>query len=60
MNKKILSKKQPLVPYINEDGWYCQCIICWNEVKPKDDICPNCCQAQDWSWFGKGVISNRK
>ena len=53
MNKKILSKDQPLVPYVNADGWYCQCVNCWEEVSPKNSTCPNCSQAQDWSWFGR-------
>lgn len=53
MNKKILSKNQPLVPYINEDDWWCQCTCCWNEVIPNDDTCPECNQKLDWSWFRK-------
>lgn len=57
MNKKILSKDQPIEPYIEPDGWYTRCFICWSEVAPKDKECSKCGQAQDWSWFGKGIIN---
>lgn len=53
MNKKILSKDQPLIPYLEIDGGYARCTNCWNEVTPKDNICPKCNQIQDWSWFKK-------
>lgn len=57
MNKKILSKDQPLVPYIELDGGFARCSNCWNEVEPINNICPHCNQIQDWSWFGKGIIN---
>ena len=57
MNKMILSKDPPLVPYIELDGGYARCSNCWNEVEPTGNICPYCGQAQDWSWFGKGTIN---
>lgn len=42
---------KPIEPYINADGYYAQCHRCWTEIEPKDNICPKCQQAQDWSWF---------
>lgn len=53
MNMKNISKSTPIVPEVNADGWYCQCLRCWTEVEPKDAICPKCGQVQDWSWFRK-------
>ena len=53
MNLENISKTKPIEPYINADGWYAQCHRCWHEIEPKDNICPKCNQAQDWSWFGK-------
>lgn len=56
-NKKDIVKTpldEPLSPSINEDGWYTQCIRCWNEVTPKNTVCPNCNQLLDWSWLNKG------
>ena len=53
MNITNISKSTPLEPYINADGWYAQCRRCWNEIEPKDTICPKCNQNQDWSWFGR-------
>lgn len=57
MNKKILSKDQPLVPYIELDGGYARCSNCFDEIQSTDNICPHCSQVQDWSWFGKGTIN---
>lgn len=57
MNKKILSKDQPLIPYIELDGGFARCSNCFEEVFPSDDICPHCGQKQDWSWFGKAIIN---
>ena len=57
MNKKILSKDQPLVPYIELDGGYARCSNCFDKIQPTDNICPHCSQAQDWTWFGKGTIN---
>lgn len=48
-----IPKSQPIEPYINEDGYYPQCNRCWTEIEPYENICPNCQQAQDWSWFHK-------
>lgn len=48
-----ISKTEPIAPYIECDGWYCCCYRCNCEVEPTDDICPNCGQKQDWSWFTK-------
>ena len=53
MDLSNISKSTPIDPEINADGCYAQCVRCWNEVEPKDNICPKCRQAQDWSWFGK-------
>ena len=44
---------QPIQPYVECDGWYCQCHRCWTEITPKDSMCQKCQQAQDWSWFKK-------
>ena len=58
MNKKILSKDQPLEPHIECDGgYYAVCVNCWTELAPRESPCPHCSQAQDWSWFGKGTIN---
>ena len=53
MNLANISKSTPIEPEINPDGWYAQCVRCWHEITPTDNICPKCNQAQDWSWFGK-------
>ena len=53
MNKKILSKDQPLIPYMELDGGFARCSNCRNEVQPTDKECSYCGQAQDWSWFCK-------
>ena len=45
---------QPVEPIIECDGWYAICRRCKEEVEPKHNTCPNCQQAQDWSWFKKG------
>lgn len=57
MNKKILSKDQSLVPYIELDGGYARCSNCFDEVQPSDKTCSHCGQLQDWSWFGKETIN---
>ena len=53
MDLSNISKSTPIEPEINPDGWYAQCVRCWHEITPTDNICPKCNQAQDWSWFGK-------
>ena len=53
MNLENISKSTPIEPEINADGWYAQCVRCWHEITPTDNICPKCKQVQDWSWFGK-------
>ena len=54
MDLTNISKSTPTEPYIECDGgYYALCHRCWTEIEPKDDICPNCNQVQDWSWFGK-------
>ena len=53
MNLENISKSTPIEPEINADGWYAECVRCWHEITPTDNICPKCKQAQDWSWFGK-------
>lgn len=42
---------QPIEPYIECDGWYAVCHRCYTEIDPRNDICPKCNQAQDWSWL---------
>lgn len=53
MDLTNISKSTPIMPYIECDGWYAQCHRCWTEIYPTDNICPNCNQSQDWSWFTK-------
>ena len=53
MNLVNISKSTPIEPEINADGWYAQCVRCWHEIIPTDNICTKCKQVQDWSWFGK-------
>lgn len=60
MNLANISKSTPIEPEINADGWYAQCHRCWHEITPKDNICPKCNQAQDWSWFGKSNKSKEE
>lgn len=42
---------KPIQPYVECDGWYCQCHRCWTEITPRDSVCPKCQQVQDWSWL---------
>lgn len=49
-----IPKSEPIKPYIECDGgYYAVCYRCWCELEPTDEMCPNCKQKQDWSWFGK-------
>lgn len=48
-----ISKSTPIEPFVNPDGWYCECVRCGHEVMPDEHVCPNCSQSQDWSWFWK-------
>ena len=60
MNKKILSKDQPLIPYIELDGGFARCSNCWDEVQPTG---MTLCNKQPMknheiiSVFGKGKIN---
>ena len=47
MNPENIDKTTSIMPYINEDGWWAQCVRCGNEIEPTDNICPKCNQAQD-------------
>lgn len=53
MDLEKIKKSRPIEPYIECDGWYCQCRRCWYEITPKDSTCHQCGQAQDWLWFTK-------
>lgn len=53
MDFKNLLKSIPIVPIINCDGYYAQCHRCYTELKDEEKVCPNCNQAQDWSWLSK-------
>lgn len=44
---------EPIMPYINEDGYYPQCYRCWTELDDEQKVCHKCNQVQDWSWLGK-------
>lgn len=50
---KNISKSTPIEPDIELDGGYAYCLRCLHEVEPTDNICPECGQCQDWSWFTK-------
>lgn len=64
MNQELdilqISKSQPVVPEVNPDGWYCQCIRCFTEVEPTDAVCPTCNQVLEWSWLDKQKIKGDK
>lgn len=49
MNLTYVPKNKPLEPYINEDGYYPQCIRCLNEIDIHNKVCPFCMQTIDWS-----------
>ena len=53
MDLTNISKLTPIEPEIELDGGYAYCCRCFCEIEPTDNICPNCSQSQDWSWFGK-------
>ena len=55
---KIILSTTPIEPYIEVDGGYARCSVCWHEVTPDDIICPHCQQRQDWSWLKKEVKKN--
>lgn len=52
---ETISNTTPIEPYIEVDGGYARCSVCWHEVTPDDIICPHCQQRQDWSWLKKEV-----
>lgn len=60
MDLTNVDKSQPIEPYIECDGWYARCHRCWTEINPDNEVCPNCQQAQDWSWFKKSGKSFQK
>ena len=51
MDLENVSISTPIEPEINADGWYAQCVRCYHEITPKDNICPKCNQTQDLSWL---------
>ena len=53
MDLTNISTTTPIMPYINEDGYYPQCMRCWTELEAEQELCPKCNQAQDWSWLSK-------
>ena len=53
MDLSNISKSTPIKPEIELDGGYAYCVRCTNEIDPHNNICPYCCQLQDWSWLGK-------
>lgn len=50
-NEKLI----PIEPYIDADGWYAKCPICWTEVYPDSIItkCEKCNQLIKWDWMKK-------
>lgn len=55
-----ISLNQPIRPEIECDGWYAYCVWCKTEIEPHDNICPECNQLQDWSWFGEIKVERSK
>ena len=55
MDLNYVPKTKPLEPYINEDGYYPQCIRCLNEIDIHNKVCPFCMQTIDWSWSKKVI-----
>ena len=55
MTTTNISINTPVEPYIELDGGYARCSVCWNEITPNDSVCPHCKQIQDWSWLKKKV-----
>lgn len=51
MNINYTPKDQPIIPYKLINGRTHRCLRCWNEVNKSQNICHNCGQVQDWSWF---------
>lgn len=48
-----IEKSQPIMPDVELDGGYAYCVKCYTELEPRQKVCPNCQQAQDWSWLNK-------